>query len=323
MAHLYASFADASLAEKAAGALLDYGVHQEDISLVAHDAYGQTRGSAYGTQAGAALGAGYGVAGDAQYGTTTSMAAGVGRGASNIGDSAVDATKSVGDRLAQVGDKVAGSVSGAFGAEGAAAGYDAAAAERSGSAEVRTGMAGNEAGIHGSAASAGNADTYGSPMATGTATGMAGDLNPMDQGGPDSAVSQGDTATAAKRGISTTTPEDAGEGAVKGTGIGLGVGILASLAALTIPGIGLVLGGGALAAALGATALTAGAGAIAGGATGFLKDQGVPHEAADRYHGMVAGGGAVLSINIPSGDVDQATAEAILSKYGAADVNAY
>ena len=312
MAHLYASFADASLAEKAAGALLDYGVHQEDISLVAHDAYSQMRESAYGTQAG-----------DAQYGTTTSVAAGVGRGASNVGDSAVDATKSVGDRLAQVGDKVAGSVSGAFGAEGAATGYDAAAAERSGSAEVRTGMAGNEAGIHGSAASAGSADVYSSPMTTGTATGMAGDLNPMDQGGPDSAVSQGDTATAAKRGISTTTPEDAGEGAVKGTGIGLGVGILASLAALTIPGIGLVLGGGALAAALGATALTAGAGAIAGGATGFLKDQGVPHEAADRYHGMVAGGGAVLSVNIPSGDVDQATAEAILSKYGAADVNAY
>ena len=75
----------------------------------------------------------------------------------------------------------------------------------------------------------------------------------------------GDTDAAAKHGISTTTPEDAGEGAVKGTGIGLGVGILASLAALTVPGVGLVLGGGALAAALGATALTAGAGAIAGG----------------------------------------------------------
>ena len=49
MAHLYASFADASLAEKAAGALLDYGVRQEDISLVAHDNYGQTR-AAYPTR---------------------------------------------------------------------------------------------------------------------------------------------------------------------------------------------------------------------------------------------------------------------------------
>lgn len=322
MAHLYASFADASLAEKAAGALLDYGVRQEDISLVAHDEYGQTRES-YTTQAGAAPGAGYGAAGDAQYGTATSAAAGVGRGASNVGDSAVDATQSAGDRLAQVGDRVAGSVSGAFGAEGTAAGYDAAAAERAGRADVWAGMAGDEAGVHGSAAQAGagSAGVYSAP-ATPT-MGVAGDLNPLDQGAPDSPASQGDIATAAKQGISTTTPEDAGEGAVKGTGIGLGVGILASLAALMVPGVGLVLGGGALAAALGATALTAGAGAIAGGATGYLKDQGVPHEAAERYHGTVAGGGAVLSINVPSGDVDQATAESVLSKYGAADVSAY
>lgn len=288
MAHLYASFADASLAEKAAGALLDYGVRQEDISLVAHDEYGRTREA-----------------------DTTHL----GRGAGSVGDSAVDASQSAGDRLAQVGDRMAGSVSGAFGAEGTAAGYDTAVAERAGQADLRAGMAGNEAGVHGSAG------VYSAPVTP--ATTVAGDLNPLDQGGPDSAVSQGDAATAAKHGISTTTPEDAGEGAVKGTGIGLGVGILASLAALTIPGVGLVLGGGALAAALGATALTAGAGAIAGGATGYLKDQGVPHEAAERYHGTVAGGGAVLSINVPSGDVDQATAESILSKYGAADVNAY
>ena len=312
MAHLYASFADASLAEKAAGALLDYGVRQEDLSLVANDQYGQTRES-YTTQAGAAPGAGYGAVSNAQYGTATSTAAGIGRGASNVGDSAVDVTKSAGDRLAQAGDKVAGTVSGAFGAEGTAAGYDAAAAKRAGHADVRAGMAGDEADVYGSAA------VYGTPATMA----VAGDLNPMDRGGTDSAASQGDTAMAAKHGISTTTPEDAGEGAVKGTGIGLGVGILASLAALTIPGIGLVLGGGALAAALGATALTAGAGAIAGGATGYLKDQGVPHDAAERYHGTVAGGGAVLSINLPSGDVDQATAESVLSKYGAADMNAY
>jgi len=292
MAHLYASFADASLAEKAAGALLDYGVRQEDISLVAHDDYGQARAS--------------------------STATGIGRGASSAGDSAVDMTKSAGDRLAQGGDRVAGAVTGAFGAEGTAAGYDTAASERAGRADVRTGMAGDEAGVHGSASQAVSTGIYSAP-----ASGVGGDLNPLDQGAPDSAASQGDTATAAKHGISTTTPEDAGEGAVKGTGIGLGVGILASLAALTIPGIGLVLGGGALAAALGATALTAGAGAIAGGATGYLKDQGVPHEAAERYYSTVSGGGAVLSINVPSGDVDQATAESVLSKYGAGDVNAY
>ena len=40
---LYASFADAALAEKAAGALLDYGVRQEDISLVANNERGQSQ----------------------------------------------------------------------------------------------------------------------------------------------------------------------------------------------------------------------------------------------------------------------------------------
>ncbi|MGI4788156.1 MAG: hypothetical protein ACRYFS_04830 [Janthinobacterium lividum] len=251
MAHLYASFADASLAEKAAGALLDFGVRQEDISLVANDQYGQTRDS---------------------YATTA-------------GDTGVGAT-------------------GAYGAEGTSAGYGTAAADPAlGTGGLGTGQ---------------NVGVYNNP-----AVGTSADLNPLDQGGTDSYASEGDVETAAKHGISTTTPEDAGAGAVKGTGIGLGVGILASLAALTIPGVGLVLGGGALAAALGATALTAGAGALAGGATGYLKEQGVPADAAERYHGTVTSGGAVLSLNIPSGKVDEATAGSILSKYGASDLNTY
>ena len=257
MAHLYASFADAALAEKAAGALLDFGVRKEDISLVANDQYGQTRQSYTGQT------------------TDPNYAAGA---------------------------------TGAYGTEGTAAGYDTTGA-----------VAGRNVAVYDNPASMG---TGTAGMGAGTSA-VAGDLNPLDRGGADSAMAQGDVETAAKHGISTTTPEDAGQGAVKGTGIGLGVGILASLAALTIPGVGLVLGGGAIAAALGATALTAGAGAVAGGATGYLKEQGVPGEAAERYHGAVTAGGAVLSLNVPSGKVDQATAESILSKYGAADMNAY
>ncbi len=250
------------MAEKAAGALLDFGVRQEDLSVVANDQYGQTRES-YTTQ------------------TTDPNITGA---------------------------------TGAYGTEGTAAGYDTTGS-----------VAGRNVAVYDNPGS--GLGTAGVGM-TGLGTGfgaapVAGDMNPLDQGGPDTAAAHGDVETAAKHGISTTTPEDAGEGAVKGTGIGLGVGILASLAALTIPGVGLVLGGGALAAALGATALTAGAGAIAGGATGYLKEQGIPAEAADRYHTAVTGGGAVLSLNIPSGKVDQATATEVLSKYGAADVNAY
>ena len=244
MSHLYASFEDASLAEKAAGALLDYGVRQEDLSLVAHDDYGKMR-QTYGAEAAGTEGSEYAAVPDYSVAPIGMMGAGIGSGIA---------------------------LPGTIGT------YDTVAA-------------------------------------------ASGDMNPMDQGGPDSAASNTDLS--AKQGISTTTPEDAGEGAVKGTGIGLGLGILASLAALAVPGFGLVLGGGALAAAIGATALTAGAGAIAGGVTGYLKEQGVPGEAAERYHGTVAGGGAVLSVNLPSGQVDQATAQQVLSKYGAADVNAY
>lgn len=264
------------MAEKAAGALLDYGVRQEDLSVVANDQYGQTRES-YATQ------------------TTDD-------------------------------DYAAGTTTGAYGTEGASAGYGAAVGEPvmgTGVGEPTSGTGSAMGAV--SSMEGRSVGVYNNPQSVaGTAGDMnSADMNPMDQGGMDSAASQGDVETAAKHGISTTTPEDAGEGAVKGTGIGLGVGILASLAALAIPGVGLVLGGGALAAALGATALTAGAGAIAGGATGYLKEQGVPGDAAEKYHGTVSGGGAVLSLNIPSGKVDQATAESVLSKYGAADMNAY
>ena len=235
------------MAEKAAGALLDYGVRQEDLSVVANDQYGQTRES---------------------YTAQTDDA-----------------------------DYAAGTTTGAYGTEGASAGYGAVVGEP----VMGTGVGNPEFGT-GSAIGAvpsmegRSVGVYNNPQSgTGTAGDMTADMNPMDQGGPDSYASQGDVETAAKHGISTTTPEDAGEGAVKGTGWGLGVGILASLAVLAVPGVGLVLGGGALAAALGATALTAGAGAIAGGSIGYLKEQGVPGDAAERYHGAVAGGGAVLS----------------------------
>lgn len=212
MAHLYASFGDAVLAEKAAGALLDYGVRKEDVSLIANDAYAQTRSTSY------------------SYAETPAS------------------------------ERLAGVVTGAAAAMGATAG--------------------------------GGVDT-------------------------------GDYETAAKEGISTTTPEDAGAGAIKGTEIGLGIGIIAGLAAMLVPGVGLVLGGGALASAIGGAALTAGAGAIVGGVTGYLKEQGVPGEAAQQYQGVVTNGGAILNVSLPSGDVDQATAEGVLAKYHAMDLHSY
>jgi len=119
----------------------------------------------------------------------------------------------------------------------------------------------------------------------------------------------------AKRGLSTTTAGDAGIGAAKGTGWGLGVGALAALAAIFIPGVGLVAGGGALALAIGAAAATTGAGAIAGAVTGYLKDQGFEEQDAVRYEAVIANGGALMSVMVPSGGVSEATVWEMISKY--------
>ncbi len=127
--------------------------------------------------------------------------------------------------------------------------------------------------------------------------------------------------SAAKTGISTTTAGDAAYGAVKGSVIGLGVGALAALGALLIPGVGIVLGGGALATALAGTLGSAAAGAAAGGVAGFLKDQGVGETYVSHYSDALSTGGSVLSINIPTGKLDGIETEQILAKYGASNIH--
>jgi len=264
---IYASFTDAAQAEKAVGALLDYGVRNEDVTMLAHDEYGRTRTTT----------------GDAMQNAGSHVA--------NAGDSLVDATKSAGNRLAQAGDTLAAGTANVLGATQTAQNYQESAEDRAVFANTRSAMATNEAAVHGRT-------DYDTSVNT---TAQASD--PVAQ---------------AEHGISTTTPEDAGAGAVKGTGIGLGVGAALAIAALFVPGVGFVLGGGAL-----ASALAAGAGAAAGGVTGFLKEQGVPAEAAQHYHGAIDQGGAMIAVVIPSGKVDQATAEEVLTKYGAGNLNAY
>jgi hypothetical protein len=240
---IYASFADASMAEKAAGALLDYGVRQEDLSLVANDKYGRAR-----------VTEGRQIDPDAVNRTF--------RG--NWGD--YDSTMSAGD----IPD----------------AGY-------------RGGVAAPDR------PSTMNPDVY----------------DPIDRSNLD--TQDRDLENAAKHGLSTTTPADVGVGAVKGAGWGLGLGIIASVASLAVPGIGWVAGGGALAAALAGTVGTTIGGAIVGGVAGYLKDQGMPEPVAQDYGKNIENGGALLGVTVPSGKVDPATAEQILSKYGAANISPY
>ncbi|MBI3929000.1 MAG: hypothetical protein HY319_25885 [Armatimonadetes bacterium] len=128
----------------------------------------------------------------------------------------------------------------------------------------------------------------------------------------------------AKKGVTTTTGGDAGKGAAKGGGVGAVLGALGALAALTIPGFGLVLGGGALATAIAAALGTAAGGAVAGAAYGYMKDQGVPEDVARKYEDTVKHGGAVLAINLSDDStIERPEIESILSKYNAENTNAY
>lgn len=132
-----------------------------------------------------------------------------------------------------------------------------------------------------------------------------------------------DPVAAAKHGISTTTGADAASGAITGAGVGLGVGAVAAIASMFLPGVGLITGGGALASALAGAAATTAAGGVVGGVTGYLKDQGVPETHAAQYHEVVSGGGAVIAVHAPSGDVGHAEVHEVLSKYGGRDIGRY
>ncbi len=89
------------------------------------------------------------------------------------------------------------------------------------------------------------------------------------------------------------THHDSGaEGATTGAVIGTGIGAVAGLAALAIPGIGPVVAAGPLLAALGG----AGIGAVTGGLLGGLADAGVPEEHAEIYAEGVRRGGALVMV---------------------------
>jgi hypothetical protein len=107
------------------------------------------------------------------------------------------------------------------------------------------------------------------------------------------------------------TMEGAAEGATKGGLIGGGLGLLAGLGMLAIPGLGPVVAAGWLAS----MATGAVAGAVAGGATGgllgALKDAGHSDDEAHVYAEGVRRGGSLVSVKPNSAD-EARQAEAIL-----------
>jgi hypothetical protein len=111
--------------------------------------------------------------------------------------------------------------------------------------------------------------------------------------------------------------KDATAGAEVGAILGGAGGLLAGLGILTVPGLGPVVVGGWLVAALMGAAAGAGLGAATGGLIGLLADAGVPKSDAHVYAEGVRRGGALVTARVT--DAQEAAANDILTRAGAAD----
>jgi len=103
----------------------------------------------------------------------------------------------------------------------------------------------------------------------------------------------------------------AGAAAASGASFGGGVGLVASLVALTIPGVGPVIAGGAM------TVLLAGLGigAAGGGLIAALGNMGISHEEAPVYEEAVRRGAVMLAVHVD--DSAESDALAIMDRHGA------
>lgn len=130
------------------------------------------------------------------------------------------------------------------------------------------------------------------------------------------------------RDIASDTGANVAEGAVSGatTGgiIGGIAGLLIGIGAIAIPGIGGLLVGGPIAAALGlsgaaaTTATGALTGALAGGIVGALIGLGVPEEDARVYEERIKAGAILLAV--PSPEEREEEVRAVFEEHGASQI---
>jgi hypothetical protein len=114
----------------------------------------------------------------------------------------------------------------------------------------------------------------------------------------------------------TKAPEGATTGATTGAVIGGGLGWLAGIGALAIPGLGPFIAAGPIMAALAGV----GVGGAVGGITGALIGMGIPEYEAKRYEGRVKEGGILLSVHSDNSEWTKRAKE-ILEHTGAQDVS--
>src|ERR1700729_166298 len=114
----------------------------------------------------------------------------------------------------------------------------------------------------------------------------------------------------------TKAPEGTAAGATSGAVIGGGLGWLAGIGALAIPGLGPFIAAGPIMAALAGV----GVGGAVGGITGALIGMGIPEYEAKRYEGRVKDGGILLSVHSDNSAWTKRAKE-ILERTGAQDVS--
>jgi hypothetical protein len=95
----------------------------------------------------------------------------------------------------------------------------------------------------------------------------------------------------------TKAPEGATTGGVLGLSLGAGLGWLAGIGALAIPGVGPFIAAGPIMAALGGAAV----GTATGGIIGALVGMGIPEFEAKRYDAKVREGSILISVHTESG----------------------
>ena len=124
---------------------------------------------------------------------------------------------------------------------------------------------------------------------------------------------------------SKSTDEKVGGGAKAGATAGIVtgglIGLLGSIGALAIPGVGPVMAGGAIATLLADTAVGGAIGAAAGGLVGGLVGLGVPENKAQAYSDRISRGEYLVFVE--GTDAEIATAEGIFSVRGIQDWGIY
>jgi hypothetical protein len=115
----------------------------------------------------------------------------------------------------------------------------------------------------------------------------------------------------------TDIGEGAATGAKLGGVVGGGAALLAGLGALAIPGLGPVLAGGWLLATLVGAAAGAGVGAVSGGMISAVRAANVPEEHAGVYAECVRRGGALVTVRVD--DARAGFIDAIMRRHSPVD----